>query len=286
MASLSAFTERQDKKHIVHLIDSKNTTKGLPRPYLGMSQLGGKCMRALWYYFRWVAEGEVDGRVNRIFQTGHKAEADMVRDLESIGVECWDTLDAQDAFVCVSGHCKGHGDGKAKGIPGAEKTIHLLEFKTANDKSFKAMEKNGVEKEKPTHYAQMILYMHFSKLTRALYMVYNKNDSSYYTERVHSNEKFAKELITKAENIVMAEEVNEFPKIGNGSKTWYECKFCDYKEVCFNEQEGIKNCRTCKYVDIIQDGGWECSINKDHLSIEEQALGCDNHELLNCLKVK
>lgn len=285
MADISCFSERQNKKNIVDLIDKTNETTGLPRHYLGMSQLGNKCMRALWYYFRWVSKGTVDGRINRIFQTGHKAEADMVKDLESIGIECWDTLDAQDAFKCVSGHCQGHGDGKAKNIPGAEKTTHLLEFKTSSDKYFKAIVKNGVEKEKYTHYCQMILYMHFSNLNRALYMVYNKNDSSYYTERIKSDNKLAKELIRKAENIIMCEDVSEFQRIGNGKKSWYECKFCGFKDICFKEEKALKNCRTCKNVNIIQDGGWECNLTNEHLSIEEQAKeDCEFHKLLDCLE--
>ena len=45
------------------------------------------------------------------------------------------------------------------GIPEAPKTWHVLEFKTHNSKSFAKLEKEGVQKSNPMHYAQMQVYM-------------------------------------------------------------------------------------------------------------------------------
>ena len=94
----------KDKNNIVDMIDEGNSVRELPRPYLGMSQLGGECWRQLWYYFRWCEYNSYDGRTGRIFQTGHNAEVKMIKDLESVGIECWDTLDAQAGFTAVHGH--------------------------------------------------------------------------------------------------------------------------------------------------------------------------------------
>ena len=284
MANIGNFLDA-DKTRIVDMIDKAGTTKDLPRPYLGMSQLGEECLRKLWLYFRWTAETEIDGRVNRIFAVGHAAEADMIKSLESIGVETWGTLDAQAGFSAFSDHCRGHSDGMAKGIPGAEKTTHLLEFKTSSDKYFKTVKKKGVQVEKPLHYAQMALYMHFSGATRALYMVYNKNTSEYYTERVNANEEFAKDLIFKAGLVIHSEDVNDFKRIGSGTPSFFKCRFCDFKEVCFNEAKAHKNCRTCVHADVVDDGKWACSRHGlDDVSTENQAKGCGSHEYLDCLK--
>jgi len=270
---------------IKDLIDDIGKFKGLPRPYLGMSQLGEECWRKLWYYFRWCAYQEYDGRVQRIFNTGHKAEADMIRDLESIGVKTWDTLDAQAGFTAVSGHCQGHGDGVANNIPGAEKTDHLLEFKTSSDKYFKELEKKGLMASKPTHHAQMVLYMHKSepKLTRGLYMVYNKNTSAYYTERVKADSTYAKDLLRKAEDIITSETVNAFSKIGNGSPSFFKCRFCDYSDLCHNDAMPVKTCRTCTSVSLLDDGKWGCGIQNDKiLDNKAQADACPNYNMLGC----
>ena len=272
-----------DNTNIVHLIDKAGTTEDLPRPYLGMSQLGDECLRKLWYYFRWCEKGMIDGRVNRIFQVGHKAEADMIRDLEAIGVETWDTLDAQAGFSAVQNHCRGHSDGMALNIPGSPKTTHLLEFKTSSDKYFKTTKKKGVQEDKPVHYAQMCLYMYFSKTTRALYMVYNKNTSEYYTERVHANNTFAKELIKKAEDVITCENVDEFPKIGSGTPAFFACKFCNYSQQCHFDAPPVRTCRTCTSANVLDDGEWGCGLQNDKiLSTEDQALACPNYNVLDC----
>jgi hypothetical protein len=272
-----------NKNNIVNMIDEKNSVKQLPRPYLGMSQLGEECWRKLWYYFRWCEYSAYDGRVGRIFQTGHNAEIKMIKDLESIGVKCWDTLDAQEAFVEVNGHCQGHGDGAALGIPGAEKTEHLLEFKTSSEKYFKEVVKKGIMESKPTHYAQMVLYMYKKKYSRGLYMVENKNDSSYYTERVKADNTYAKDLIRKAEAIITSEVVDDFDRIGNGTPSFFKCKFCDYSDLCYNDANPVKTCRTCTSVSLLDEGQWGCGLQKDKpLTKEEQAEACPNYNMLEC----
>ena len=283
MASLSAYFE-ENKNKIQHLIDTKNTTEDFPRPYLGMSQIGDSCMRKLWFYFRWVEKSIIDGRVNRIFQTGHESELKMVRDLESIGVETWATLDSQAEFVAVNGHFRGHSDGLARLIPGAEKTTHLLEFKTSSDKYFKIMVKKGVKEAKPTHHAQMVIYAYFSKVTRMLYVVYNKNNSAYYMERLHADGDYARDLIRKAEQVITCEDFNEFSKIGSGNASYYECKFCDFSDVCHNGKTPVKSCRTCTSANIIDDGKWECNLMKMEISTSQQKITCRNYQILECFE--
>lgn len=268
---------------IKDLIDEVGKVRELPRPYLGMSQLGEECWRKLWYYFRWCEYSEYDGRVQRIFNTGHKAEADMIRDLESIGVETWDTLDEQAGFMAVDSHCQGHGDGMARNIPIAPKTDHLLEFKTSSDKYFKELVKKGIIASKPTHYAQMVLYMFFKKVTRGLYMVYNKNTSAYYTERIHADNTYAKDLLRKAEDIITSETVNAFSKIGNGTPSFFKCKFCNFSDICHNDAPPVKTCRTCTSVNLLPEGKWGCGLRKDYeLSLDEQKEACANYNIFDC----
>lgn len=285
MASLKGYNERKEKKEIINLIDEAGKTIGYPRYYIGLSGLGGSCIRALWFTFRWAAKGELPGRTNRIFRTGHLAEETMVEDLRSIGIKCWNVLDDQDEFVDLHGYSKGHPDGYAKNIPGAEKTDHLLEFKTMNDKAFKDVVKKGVKESKPVYYAQMCLYMYKKRLTRALFMAVNKNDSSYYTERVHANNSFAKELLRKGESILFSEDFNDFERIGNNTPEWYECRWCNYSEICFGEKSLVeKNCRTCNHCDLIGEGKFSCNIREKELNLKEQEEGCQVHDFMRCFK--
>lgn len=289
MASLQSYKDRKSKTRLVDMIDSIPSKPDYPRPYLGLSGLGN-CIRSLWFGFRFVQKGSINVRTQRIFSYGHYAETIMIEALESIGIELWNTLEDQDEFIDCYGYAKGHPDCYGKNIPGAEKTIHLIEFKTMNDKSFKDTVKKGVKESKPTYYAQMVLYMYEKELTRALFMAVNKNNSEFYTERLKSDNGFAKELIEKGNTIVFCEDYNELPRIGNNKQSWYECKWCSYNKICFGEEKVKEiNCRTCVNCDLINNGKFACSLDKSQengyeLSTKEQKEGCNKHEFMECFK--
>ena len=286
MADLSSYKERKKKKRIVDLIDEAGKTSGYPRYYIGLSGLGNPCLRKIWFDFRWFKKGEINGRTNRIFRTGHLAEHTIIEDLESIGIKLWNILDDQYEFVDCYGYAKGHPDGFCINVPTAEKTEHLAEFKTMNDKAFKDVVKNGVKKSKPIYYAQMALYMYKKELTRALFVAINKNDSSYYIERVKADNDYAKELLEKGNSIVFSEDYNDFPRIGNNSKSWYECKWCNYIDICFGDHSEIeKNCRNCNSCNLIGDGKFACGELYDkELNLKHQEEGCEKHTFLECIK--
>ena len=150
----------------------KNAERG-GRPHLGASLIGHDCDRYLWLSFRWAKHATFDGRMLRLFDTGNQQESRLVADLRAIGVEVSDKNEngAQWGFKAIGGHFGGSMDGAGKGLPEAPETWHVLEFKTSNAKSFAALQKNGVEKAKPQHWAQMQVYMHQFELNRAAYIV-------------------------------------------------------------------------------------------------------------------
>lgn len=55
------------------------------RTHLGASLIGRECSRYLWYVFRWVKAAKFDGRMQRLFQRGHREEAQFIAMLEGIG---------------------------------------------------------------------------------------------------------------------------------------------------------------------------------------------------------
>lgn len=280
MANISSAFDSSD---IDHLLELQGTTKSYPRWYLGMSGLGGNCMRKLWYELHWVKKREISARLNRLFQVGHDAEPTIVKHLSAIGMKFDNVVEDQLEFVECDGWLRGHSDGKVIGVPGAEKTEHLAEFKTASDKKFKEFKKKGVEQTNYTYYMQMILYMYETKLTRALFVVYNKNDSSYYFERVHANTGLAKEYIGRAQDIIDSGDVTEFPRIGNNSETWFECKWCDYKDICFGNEKPEENCRNCIAHKFTSGGNVTCLVNKKEIPLDKQEFKYDCHALMSCL---
>ena len=241
------------------------------RPYLGMSGLGHSCPRYLWYTFRWYYKDEITKRLARLFARGHREEPEIIKELQKVGIRC---SPYQAELIAGFGHIKGHIDGICINVPEAPKTPHLLEFKTMNDSSFKALKKKmSVEKAKPVYYAQVQLYMYFKKLKRTLWIAANKNDDDLYVERIKLDKGKAEDLIRKGESIVIFEHP---PERAFTTKTYYECKWCNARDVCWNDKAPERNCRTCDFISVEHDGKFGCIYHKnDDIPVSFQRTGCD-----------
>ena len=248
----------------------------LPRHYLGMSQIGDPCDRSLQYHFRWADMGKISRRINRLFNFGKIAEKQMTEELERIGCVI---SGQQKEFIGFGGHWQGHIDGDISLVPGkGDYDTFLLEFKTHNHKYFKTLKTKGVKVGFPKHYDQCQRYLaEDTILAGAMYVGYNKDDSDFYIEFIDHDEGRQKDLKRKEQHIVLEDKL--FPRTGTGQITWHECKMCNHKQVCYGRQEVRRGCRTCKSVEVHEEGQWRCGLHQKGLGLEFQAKGCDDYEL-------
>ena len=242
------------------------------------SSIGKPCERSLWYRFRWATPPEQhDGRILRLFGTGHVEEHRMITWLRMAGVEVLDVdpgSGEQWEVVALDGHFKGHLDGKASGILEAPKTLHLLECKTHNAKSFAQLVKVGVAVSKPDHVAQMQVYMHLSGLTRAFYLAKNKDTDELYAERVEYDAAHALAILAKAERI---RDAHQPPARINDNPDSFDCKFCHQHDFCHFGGLALRNCRTCLHATPVAGGNWHCARHDRVLTLGDQKAGCPNH---------
>jgi len=184
-----------------------------------------------------------------------------VKNLRDIGIEVYDRdpecPDKQIRYGESGGHFSGSLDGIGKGFPEAPKTWHVIEIKTTNTRGFKKLERDGVKTTKPEHYAQMQMYMHWSKLTRAYYFAVCKETDQIYGERIKKDVKCIKQLRDKAQAIVYAEIP---PEQLNRDPIKWDCRYCDYKSVCHLGRLPEINCRTCAHSTPEPDGEWSCGL--------------------------
>jgi CRISPR/Cas system-associated exonuclease Cas4 (RecB family) len=267
------------------------------RPYLGASAIGKPCLRQHWYSFRWSKPAEFSGRLYRVFQSGHLQEPRVYDDLKAIGCTLYDTdpvTGRQWTFTepTSGGHFQGNADGIVTGLPQAPKSPHILEIKTASAKMFAEMQKSGVKKAKPEHYAQMLMYMKWSidqykenGCHKAIYIVVNKDNDDIYTERLEFDKIEAQAVIDKALAVIAATE----PPVGiSQDPSWYECKFCDYHSICHGTDVPAPTCRSCAHVTPEMDGKarWSCSVHQKDLPVMNQRTGCDSHRYIPILLAK
>ena len=251
------------------------------RTYLGCSMMGGDCAAKVQYLHTHAAGDDFDGRMLRLFQTGHLEEPRFEDDLRAVGYQVV-TVGKDGKQVAVgdeSGHIKGHIDGVAKWKDGA---WALLEMKTHSEKSFKILEKSGMQESKPEHFGQMQLYMGYLKLEHGLYIAKNKNTDHLYIERVEFVPAAFDKLTARGASILAGQEQPKNPS--------FKCNWCPAKTLCrpngVEDQGDTKavtlrsvSCRQCKYHKSASEGREGCMKHGRALSFSEVKVACDDHTL-------
>lgn len=248
------------------------------REHLGASLIGHPCNRYLWLNFRWAVKAKFEGRILRLFNTGHREEARIHEELRGIGVELYVEENGKQ-ITCRNdfGHFGGSVDGVGKGFVENPNVWAVLECKTMGDKAFTKLRAWNVENEKPQHFAQMQVYMGLLNLDAALYIAVNKNTDAIHTEWITADNAVFKQYNHRANTIV---EAKTAPLKLSDDPTYWECKFCDMYRLCHHAEPAQVNCRTCAHSTPIADGKWRCELADTLLTGADQRKGCDQHLLI------
>jgi hypothetical protein len=278
MVAIPPKPEQQVIDRVYMAIEKEKTKPELYLGRLGSSFIGEECLRQVWLDWRGFAREEFEGRMLRLFETGHLQEARIVADLRRAGFAVWDQQPdgRQYEWQDASGHFITKVDGVVKDVPESDKP-HLLEVKTHNKNSFSALQKKGVQEAKPTHYAQMQISMALGGFTRALYVAVCKDDEQFYVERIREDKPEQEKLQRKVVRLV---EARLRPAGISDDGSSFGCKYCAQRRVCTREVEPLRHCRTCTMCTPGPEGKWVCELNKDTLSLDRQRLGCEHYEAL------
>jgi len=220
----------------------------------------------------------------------------MIEELRGIGCTVHD-LDPETGqqfeMKELGGHFSGHMDGCVLGVLEAPKTWHVAEFKTMggtedqHSKDFEKVKKDGVQKAKPVHYAQMQAYMGSTGMTRALYECKKKATDEIHTERVRFDPKYYAWLMERAERIIRAQMPPE--RCANRPDS-FSCRFCDAYKMCWGTADvalpiPCRSCRSCCHatpeIDKDEDWArWSCAKHNKDIRLEDQDAGCDSHLII------
>lgn len=240
------------------------------RPYLGLSGLGERCERKVWYQWRHCIRPTFPSRMKRLFRRGDREEYVFIWLLRGIGctVHEVDSNGKQFSVKDFENHLSGHLDSvilfpKKFWLKGHKPRPVLGEFKTANDKKFEECRKLGVKRWHPKYYGQMQAYCGFEKLPGAVFFIVNKNDDELHIEWVPFVQKAFDSLVEKAENIINSQAPP--PRIPSASPTLWDfksgegCKYCDALGVCFKKESSQRLCRTCVFAEPGEEASWVCT---------------------------
>jgi hypothetical protein len=206
----------------------------LPRHYLGASIVGGDCSRRVQY--DWWCTPTHPALLGEIFDRGHYFEARSRALLRKAGFK-FAPPEAL-AFSAVNGLLRGHADGliiTGPHLPDAELSYPLLwEHKAVNNKNWRALERDGLEKGFPQYAAQVGLYQGYLDLTNpALFTAVNADTC----ERLHVLVPFdaarAQTWSDRAVSIIEATCAGELlPRFTDDKRDWH-CRTCSHRERCW-----------------------------------------------------
>jgi len=267
-------------------LHAKRIAAEKPRAYLGCSTLGHECERFLWLEFHGARRRAFDGRVARMFETGHREEARMIEEMRAAGITVWDRdgNGEQWSVQALGGHVRGHLDAVVRGLPEAPKTPHVWDAKTAKAEKFRALVKHGIRKSHPQYYAQGILYMGLMEVERAAFLFSNKDTDELHLERFDFDQAEFDKLMARAKRVIFGTEPG--PRAGDSADA-VPCKWCDFQSICWGTDVPPAGCRTCVHatpVADLEDGEWDCAANnREVISLSVQRTGCAKHRVIPIL---
>jgi hypothetical protein len=208
---------------------------GLPHPYLGASIVGSDCLRRVQY--DWWITPALDARTRAIFARGHYFEARMREQLVAAGLR-FAPPEAL-AFTAVNGDLRGHADGVIIVGPNPLGSAYLnypflWEAKALNAKNYRALARNGLEKEFPRYAAQVALYQAYLKLTNpALFSVINADTCEQLHFWVPFSAERAQLWSDRAANIIAATRAGDLLPRGYKDPTNWHCRLCPHTDRCW-----------------------------------------------------
>jgi hypothetical protein len=214
------------------LIDT-NVFRETTRGYLGASAIGNPCMRRIQY--DWMCDPEHPARLRDIFDRGHYFERRTREHFVRAGFRF--ASDDRLKFAALDGMLTGHADGIFIDGPKITDIGYpcLWECKCINNKGWRSLDRDGLEKAYPQYAAQIALYQHFLGVDVAPAILTAINADS--CERVHLLILFdaekAQHWVARARVIIEATRAGELlPRFTTDPNNW-RCRLCGHKDRCW-----------------------------------------------------
>ena len=273
MVDLTKTLLKEKKKILKESIDNAICFGGedLRREHLGMSMIGDSCYRKLFMKFRWFDKQVSDNRLKRVFNLGHIIEDYIVSCLKE-KYKLW-YIDSEGNQFSSEHEFNKFFSGSWDGVLKIQDEVYLLEIKSYNNTRFNKLKKEKVKSSDYKYYVQMQCYMYEASkksINNALFIAYNKNTSEIYTEVVeYDNGETYNAMSIKANSIVNGKLI-DFDKY---KPTYYECKMCEFNEICHKGKGHSLNCRTCIHSEpLCESGEFVCNLshakNNDYKAFE------------------
>lgn len=206
------------------------------RPGIMLSSIGD-CPRNLWAALHEVPEDKpIEGKPLAIFALGSAIETHVIQLMQSAGfvITETDSTGRQPAVTAYDGRVRGRLDGVVRlGRTKLDQEWVVLEIKSAKASRFEELLQLGYEAWSQRYADTLHAYMGWGGYRHALVVVYCKDDSRIYAEKIRLDAGRFTALRLKAEYVLDAENVVVRPTEAKSQYCGF-CKWCSRNEWCWS----------------------------------------------------
>jgi hypothetical protein len=214
------------------LIDT-STIVEKTRGYLGASAIGNPCMRRIQY--DWMCDPEHPARLRDIFDRGHYFERRTREHFIRAGFRF--ASDDRLKFAALDGMLTGHADGIFIDGPKIADIAYpcLWEAKCINNKGWRSLDRDGLDKAYPQYVAQVTLYQHFLGVneTPAIFTAVNADSCERLHLLIPFDAEKAQHWIERVKVIIEATRAGELLSRFTDNPDHFRCRLCGHKDRCW-----------------------------------------------------
>jgi len=186
----------------------------------------GKCPRAIFFKFKNAPRKEIEANILRMFDHGdHIHQLIMkpllsVRDVHVVSSEV--NIPPQELI-----------SGRADAIISDGKELYVLDIKSINSMIFKTL-----EEAKEENVNQVQLYLHYFKIKKGILLYVSKDNQELKEFIVDYNKDRSEALLAALANLKTQIDKNIIPCRFAGYPVNWQCKYCQFKEICSAGEDG------------------------------------------------
>lgn len=189
----------------------------------------GKCPRQIFFKFKNVPRKEMEAHILRLFDRGDQihqlimAPLLSTRDIQVVASEI--DIPPQELFR-----------GRIDAIVSDKKELYVLDIKSMNSMIFKTL-----TEPKQENIAQIQLYLHYLEIPKGILLYVNKDSQELKEFLVNYDLNIVKPILNKFTDLKKKLDSNTVPSRIAAYPIDWQCKYCQFREVCDMGEEGDMN---------------------------------------------
>ena len=180
----------------------------------------GKCPRSIFFKFKSAPRKDIEANILRLFDHGDHIHQLIMNSL----------LSSRDIHIVASEVNIPPQElisGRADAIISDGKDLHVLDIKSINSMGFRYL-----NQPKEENINQIQLYLYYFRIKKGILLYVNKDDQQLKEFPVIYNQAQAQSLLEELAGLKKQIDSNTIPSRFPGYPSNWQCKYCQFKEIC------------------------------------------------------